>query len=454
MLAGVEFDDAYANLLLPKLLTEARMDSRDAGFAQELAFGTLRWQLLYDEAIEIAARRALDDIDPSALLVLRLGAHQLLAMRVPSHAALAETVELAKQVLPSRLTGFVNAVLRRVSERSRDDWMQAVLAGLDDENDRLAISQSHPVWVVRALRQALKLDGREAELAALLAADNAAPEVNLVALPGLGAEADLEASTTVIKGSVSPIGFRLTGGDPANVSAVREGSARVQDEGSQLVALALSRANEARRGENWLDLCAGPGGKAAVLAAEAQAARVSLQCNEVTPHRATLVKKALAPITSSEVTVSNLDGRDIGRAHPGAFDRIMVDAPCTGLGALRRRPEARWRKSPRDLDELVALQRELLDSAVEALAPNGTLAYVTCSPHPSETTAQIDWLLKRHPELELLDAKPILRSLNNELELNDERKTVQLWPHVHGTDAMFLAMFTKSSKSTKNKQGN
>lgn len=444
VLEAVEFDDAYANLIMPKRLAKAGLEPRDGGFAQELAYGTLRWQLLYDEIIEFAAQRDLETIDTKALIVLRLGAHQLLELETPPHAAISETVDLAKAVLPEKLIGFVNAVLRRISERTRNDWMQKVLAGLDDEVDRFAVRYSHPVWIVRSLKQALKLDGREAELEALLAADNVQPKVSLVALPGLIGADEISAKRAEAH-NASPLGFTLESGDPARIDAVQRGSARVQDQGSQLVALALSRFGNTGKQEAWADFCAGPGGKAALLGAEARLAGATLECTEVSEHRTRLVKQALSAVVDAgaNIKVRTGDSREIGDQTPNKFDRIMLDAPCSGLGALRRRPEARWRKSSRDIAELNRLQLELLESAVAAAKVGGLVAYVTCSPHLAETTAIVDAALKRFPELELLDSNGVLSEINPELELNRDRKTTQLWPHVHGTDAMFIALLRK-----------
>lgn len=440
LLFSVEFDDAYANLLLPKLLSASRLDERDTGLAQELSFGTLRWQLFYDRIIEECAKRYSDEIDLKALVVLRLGAHQLLGMRIPAHAALDETVELAKQFVSRGAAGFVNGVLRRVSERSRDEWLAIVLNGLENPHERLAVEFSHPIWVVRALEQALKLDGRENELRDLLLADNIAPLVSLVALPGLARESDFD---DLPIGPASPIGAQLDGGDPNNLKAFREGRIRVQDQGSQLAALALIQAKPIKAGENWLDLCAGPGGKAALLAAEAKLSNSHMTCNEVSEHRAKLVRQALAVVgTGIKVTVE--DGRDYSKAHNSEFDRILLDAPCTGLGALRRRPEARWRKQQADVAELSALQEQLLQSAWDCLKPGGVLAYVTCSPHLAETNAIIDWAKKKLNGIELMDTNAVIHEINPGLALNRNRKTTQLWPHLHQTDAMFIALLTKS----------
>ncbi len=440
LLMAVEFDDAYANLLLPKLLASSTLDSRDTGFCQELAFGTLRWQLFYDRVIEECAGRYSDEIDLGALIILRLGAHQLLGMRVPAHAALSETVDLAKRRLSRGAIGFINGVLRRVSERTRDEWLNIVLDGLDNPHERLAVEFSHPIWVVKALEQALTIDGRAAELKDLLWADNIAPLVNLVALPGFADERDFE---DLEVGPASPIGTQLDGGDPNQLRAVREGRVRVQDQGSQLAALALVVASDIKPGEQWLDMCAGPGGKAALLAAEARLAKATLTCNELAPHRAKLVEQALTPIDPS-VKISVEDGRTLGASLPEKFDRILLDAPCTGLGALRRRPEARWRKKQSDVAELSKLQEELLASAWLALKPGGTLAYVTCSPHQAETNTIVAWAEKKlGNQLEILDSNEVLHRVNPNLQLNSGRKTTQLWPHIHHTDAMFIALLRK-----------
>ena len=438
LLMAVEKDDAYANLLLPKLLEKARLDSRDTAFAQELAFGTLRWQLFYDRVVEECAQRYSDEIDISALVFLRLGAHQILGMRVPSHAALSETVELAKHYLSRGAVGFVNGVLRRVSERTRDEWLQVVLNGLDNPHERLAVEFSHPIWVVRALEQALKLDNRGTELKDLLFADNIAPLVSLVGLPGIATKRDFE---DLPIGPASPIGAQLDGGDPNNLVAFREGRIRVQDQGSQLAALALVEATDAAENETWLDMCAGPGGKAALLAAEAKLAGATLVCNEVAPHRAKLVSQALS-LVDPRLKVTVADGRLIGSTTPEKYDRILLDAPCTGLGALRRRPESRWRKQQADVAELTKLQEELLASAWAALKPSGVLAYVTCSPHLAETNAIADWAQKKLGA-KLIDTNEVLHKINPDLHLNSNRKAAQLWPHIHSTDAMFIALMQK-----------
>ncbi|SEH94322.1 MULTISPECIES: transcription antitermination factor NusB [unclassified Leifsonia] len=441
VLQAVRESDAYANLLLPTRIARADLSPADAGLATELTYGTLRMQGFYDRVIEIAAGRGVDRIDPPLLDVLRLGAHQLLSMRVAAHAAVNESVALARTVGSRSGTGFVNGVLREIGRHTTDEWREEVAGRAGNDDDRLSALSSHPVWVLRAFRRALEAEGRRDELPDLLQADNAAPRVNLIALPGL---ADLPPDARADR--YSPPGFTVGRGDPLGMMDESGGRIRVQDEGSQLAALTLSRAQPIQPGERWLDLCAGPGGKAALLAAEALAGGASLVANELIPVRADLVRRALAAVPL-EVPVWELDGTTIGEAHPEAFDRILLDAPCTGLGALRRRPEARWRKTPRDVADLTGLQSALLDSAIAALKPGGLLAYVTCSPHLAETRGIVADALERHAYLlEPEQTATVVQGLASErLDLAGDPETVQLWPHRHLTDAMFIALLRKRS---------
>ncbi|GAA5208874.1 RsmB/NOP family class I SAM-dependent RNA methyltransferase [Microbacterium kyungheense] len=441
-LRAVHESDAYANLLLPTAIARAELSPADAALTTELTYGTLRRQGTYDAVIAIAADRPVASIDPAVLDALRLGVHQLLSTRVASHAAVNESVELARSAGGRGAAGFANAVLRRVSRDTPGDWMTHVAASARSDDEQLGLLFSHPVWVVRAFRRALAAEGRADELEALLTADNASPRVTMAALPGL-ADAPDDARRTPF----SPIGFRLGGGDPDQTVRGSGGRIRVQDEGSQLAALALTRALPVAEGERWLDLCAGPGGKTAVLAAEALAHGARLEANEISPARAGLVRQAIAGVPL-DVLVSEEDGRARAEAAPGAYDRILVDAPCTGLGALRRRPEARWRKSPGDVPALTTLQRELLTAAVGALKPGGVVAYVTCSPHLAETTAVVADIRREWGEaLEELSAREVITSLaDSDPALPpqaDGSGRAQLWPHRHNTDGMSISLLRR-----------
>src|SRR5690606_30713122 len=238
------------------------------------------------------------------------------------------------------------------------------------------------------------------------------------------------------EGRWSPYAVYLDGGDPARLEPVREGMAAVQDEGSQLMALALTRAPlDGPDGGRWLDLCAGPGGKAALLGSLAAIDGFESDAVEPAEHRAELVRKSTRDLP---VRVHVTDGRDSGLT-PG-YDRVLVDAPCTGLGALRRRPEARWRRRPDDVRDLVRLQRELLTAAWDLVRPGGVVVYSTCSPHLSETVSVVADFLRR-TDAEQLDTRELLPGVTDV----GDGPAAQLWPHRHGTDAMFLAALRKPS---------
>lgn len=452
IMRAVDERDAYANLLAPRLLRERGLKGRDAALATELAYGTLRGLGTYDAVIALCSDRA---PDPGVRDALRLGAHQLLKMRVPPHAAVGTTVDLVRLRIGPGAAKFVNAVLRKIASRSLDEWIPIVAPDpADDPTGYLAIAHSHPRWIVSALRDAL--GGGVDETAELLAADNDRPLVTLVARPGRASVAEL-AEAGAEPGRYSPFAAYLLEGDPGRIPAVAQARAAVQDEASQLVALALTRVPLDGRDERWLDMCAGPGGKAGLLDAIARhgdpagagglpgagaegdpqprpfAGGARLLASDVQQHRARLVRQ-----TAAGAAVITADGtRPAWR--PGAFDRVMLDAPCTGLGALRRRPEARWRRGPEAVAELGALQRRLLDAALEAVRPGGVVAYVTCSPHLAETRVVVGDVVARRGEVEQLDARAYLP----EVEGLGEGPHAQFWPHRHGTDAMFLALLRR-----------
>ena len=473
VLVSVAARDAYANLMLPSLLVERRITGRDAAFVTELTYGTLRHRGTLDAILAAGSSRPIDKVDLRVLQALRLGAYQLLYTRVPDHAAVAGTVEVARVALTDGPARFVNAVLRRVAERDLDTWLPEVTPDLAaDPVAHLAIRYSHPEWVVRAFADALgedsaRLGQGDSETAKALAADNDRPGVDLAARPGrvdpkeLAAEievllgrsapepADGSAGADGLLGRWSPVAVKLPEGAPGDVAAVADGRAHVQDEGSQLCAWTTATAPLDGPDAAWLDLCAGPGGKAGLLASIAAGRGARLTAVEVTEHRAKLVEQAVRGLPA---TVVHTDGRDVG-THPdlpeGGFDRVLVDAPCTGLGALRRRPEARWRREPGDVPALAKLQRELLTAALRAARPGGLVAYVTCSPHLAETRVLVADVCRR-TGAEPVDVRAVPEAaaaadLNPVPEGASAARAaaLQLWPHRHGTDAMFLSLLRK-----------
>lgn len=438
LLHAVHVDDAYANIAMPEILSRAGLSTRDAALATELAYGTLRWQGLYDAILAECVDRPLAELDGRLLDVLRLGTHQVINMRVPAHAAVGETVELARDVVGEGPARLANAVLRRVVDGGDlEAWRARVAVG----PEALAVSTSHPRWIVTALGEALARHRGAPDpegLRALLDADNAPARPSLVARR-MSVE-ELLALPGVEPGRWSPVGATLAEGRPDEIAAVRDGRAGVQDEGSQLVALALVNAPLEGPDRTWVDLAAGPGGKAALLARFARERGAHLICVEPHAHRAELVRKALGPqeLGSSDVQIRVADGRDAVAS--ATADRVLVDAPCTGIGALRRRPEARWRRTPQDLATLGPLQRALLTAAIDAARPGGFIAYSTCSPHVAETDLVVEDVLRKRPDVELIDARPLLPGVPD-LGPGPE---VRLWPHVHDTDGMYLAMLRKA----------
>jgi len=443
VLQAVQINDAYSNLVLPSALDRAKVSGRDAGLATELTYGAIRRQGSLDAVINACASRT-DDMDADVRDVLRIGAYQLLFMRVPVHAAVSETVELARHVVNVSSSKFVNAVLRKICEQTWPEWLQVLTPGLSPI-DALALEFSYPAWVIRSLMDAYKCD--VTEVRAVLEVGNEPAPVSLVARPGQSTLAELLETAHLETGRWSPLAatiLRPTSQDefwstrPGDIELVRDNRVGVQDEGSQLVALAMANVQVEGNESVWLDMCAGPGGKAAVLAGFAAERDIDFIALEPVPTRARLVENSLynAPGHHEVIIV---DAREYEPDH--AFDRILVDAPCTGLGALRRRPEARWRKQPSDIPTLTVLQAQLLNHASELVRVGGVIGYATCSPHIAETDAIVSSFLRKHPNFAAVDMSEVLP----QLELPADSKAMRLRPDVHQTDGMFLSILRRNT---------
>jgi 16S rRNA (cytosine967-C5)-methyltransferase len=442
--------DAYANLLLPQLLAQRHLTGRDAALATELSYGTLRGRGTYDAVLSICCDRDLDSLDPVVREVLRLGTHQLLGTRIQPHAAVATSVNLVKEAAGQRPAGFVNAVLRRVATRDLAAWLDIAAPARDsDPVGYLAVRHSYPHWVVEAFTAALgeAPGGDMHQTESALAAGSERPAVHLCVVPGLADRQELVAAGCTAA-RWSPFGAYLADGDPAAISAVAEGRAGVQDEASQLAAAALTRVGLDGADARWLDMCAGPGGKARLLAGLAAGPGARLVAAEMREHRARLVQSAVTPAGSGSVVVA--DGtRPAWRA--AGFDRVIADVPCSGLGALRRRPEARWRRTPADVQALGGLQRGLLSAALDAARPGGVVAYVTCSPHLAETQDVVADVLATRPGVEVLDAPAVLAEVPD-ISAGPDGRYAQFWPHLHGTDAIFVALLRQAGQARQAEQ--
>lgn len=402
VLLSVERDGAFSNILLPRRLRDSSLSPRDRGFATELVYGSLRMRGRCDSYIAAVSDRDLSDIDLKLLIALRLGVYQIKILKLPVHAAINESVELAKITAGRGASSYANAILRKVVDT-------------EPSERNLEVRYSHPEWIINSYRDSLR---DEEALLAQLEANNQPAAPTLIAWPGRCESSELiEAGAEPIEGAKRALRYN---GNPGEIPAIRERRAGVQDLGSQIV---VENFLATKDGDNlrWLDLCAGPGGKAAYLDCSLGSALIA---NEPAPERGELLRQVLR---SARITA--FDGREIP-IELGRFDRILIDAPCTGIGSLRRRPELRWRRTPDQLRSLIALQSQLLASAASALRPGGVIGYATCSPHLAETKFQVRDFLRSNPNFRRL---PVASH-------PDPDGDMQLWTYRDGTDSMFLSL--------------
>lgn len=428
VLSQVNRGQEYANLILPRALGASSLELRDRAFVTELVYGTLRMQGLHDWVLTQVSDRPWDSVDADVIDVARLGVHQLFQMRIPNHAAVSATVELARKVLGDSKASYINALLRKVSAQDLNQWL-APVGVYEDRIAALSITYSHPEWIVSAYFDLLR---NEDEVVEALMANNLPAAPTLVSWPGRSTQEDLldlGGQATVF----SPYGATIVG-IPNEIDLIRSRLAGIQDEGSQIVGATFAKASSSK--DKWLDLCAGPGGKAALLSGIAQNIGSKFTANEISSIRAGLVEQV---VVNAHVWVG--DGREIAQRGE-RFNAVIADVPCTGLGALRRRPEVRWRRKAADLAGLGQLQRELFDSAIGVSEMGGIIAYVTCSPHMAETKVLVSDALGRHPEIKQISIEPFLPTNLKDATING---AMQLWTHRHGTDAMFMALFKRIS---------
>jgi 16S rRNA (cytosine967-C5)-methyltransferase len=431
VLGRVEDEGAFASVLLAHVTTDLRLEDR--ALCYELVLGTLRWQLWLDKLIEHLAGRAGTKIDAPVRRILRLGLYQLrLLSRVPASAAVNEAVNLAHAARLGKATSFVNAVLRRATREPAYD----PAAPVRNEIERLAISTSHPAWLLARWVRAFGVD----EAAALARANNQPPPVAFRVHERLAERADviarLRAAGVAAQASkIAPGAWRVVAGTggAALRALVQEGLVYTQDEASQLVAHVLG----ARAGERVLDVCAAPGSKTTHVAGLAED-RALIVAGDLYAHRLQVVVESAARQKLTSIRTVALDAEQPLPFAAESFDRVLVDAPCTGTGTLRHNPEIRWRLKPTDIDDLAARQRRILANAARTVRPGGRLVYSTCSVEPEENEVVVSAFLAAQPDFTAIRvAAPA--------QLLTAAGAVRTWPHRDGADGFFVAAFARRS---------
>lgn len=430
VLLRVERTKAYANLLLDAMLKRSPLPERDRALATELVYGVLRWRGRLDRLIAEASSRPFKEIQTELLTILRLGSYQLLFLdRIPAYAAVDESVKLAAGSGGQGAKAFVNAALRTI-HRQGEKFLQRKTG--EDEMSYLASFYSHPRWLLERWKARL---GEEA--LALLKANNEIPPVSL-------ATNRLKASPEKVFGVLwdfaeqveeslwVPGFFRVRGSSSLFTSgAFKAGWFFPMDEAAALPVLLL----DPQPGERVLDACAGGGGKTALMAAlmKGEGKILALDKSE---RAMTRLQEALKRLLVRSAKSLLGDAQNAYRQIEGQVDRILVDAPCTGLGTLRRHPEIKWHVSLQDLERLQALQLQILEGVVPCLKVGGILVYSTCSMEPEENEGVVEAFLKRHQELVKEDPSPFLPSKGEGLVGEGYLRT---FPHRHGTDGFFAA---------------
>jgi 16S rRNA (cytosine967-C5)-methyltransferase len=436
ILHRVEATDAYANLLLDARLRRSRLSDPDRALVTELVYGVLRWRGKLDWILAQVLDRPLHTLDLSVRQILRLGAYQLCCLtRIPDFAAVDEAVSLARRIGGTRHAGYVNAVLRAVA-RARNGPEP------DPASDPVGYWEtagSHPRWL--AERWLARLGAGDA--GRLMSAHNVVPPVTVVVNPLRAREEDVRRVLAkvvpgVTEGRWVPGAFHLRGaGAVTNLAGFAEGRFIPMDEAGVFPVLALG----VQPGDRVLDACAGGGGKSALLAARV-GSRGEVIAMDVSPRAIRRLQSARARLGLVPVVPHLGDARTAGAKWPGQFSRVLLDAPCSGLGTIRRRPEIKWRRRPEDLGRAAALQRELLAGAAGAVAPGGRLVYSTCSLEPEETDAVVADFLARHPAFQVDEPDPALGARG---DLVDGEGSLRLWPHRHETDGFFVVRFRRSA---------
>lgn len=406
---------AFSSVLLAA--EEPQLKAVDRALCHELVLGVLRWQLRLDKLVEHYAKRSSESLDSAVRIALRLGLYQLRFLtRIPASAAVNESVSLVRVARLSSAAAFVNAVLRRSLREPEHD----PVAGISDPIERIALETSHPAWLID--RWAKSFGVGEAEL--LARANNTVPPTTFRAVITRGNEDEVlhslrDAGAVLEHSEVAEGAWRVSGAVPMLRELSEAGRIYLQDEASQLVAEMVS----AQAGDRVLDVCAAPGGKTTYIADLAND-RAMIIAGDYSASRLETVLKTVKRQGLKSITPMLWNAEQGLPFFPGTFDRVLVDAPCSGTGTLRGNPEIRWRLTESEISGFAARQKEILRNAAEVVKPGGRLVYSTCSVEREENEEVVEWFLAHHDRFRLVEMR-------------------RTWPQREGCDAFFVAVLGK-----------
>ncbi|WP_324730120.1 16S rRNA (cytosine(967)-C(5))-methyltransferase RsmB [Lysinibacillus fusiformis] len=433
ILLAVDKNQAYSNLLLNETIKRHKIEAKDRALLTELTYGTLQHKMTLDYYLEPFIRGS---IDHWVRWLLRISLYQMQYLtRIPAHAAVNEAVEIAKRRGHRGIASTVNGILRSVLR-------QGVPAITEIENpiERLAIETSHPIWLVQRF-----VDNYGLEVATGMLHENNVPpmqtvRVNTTKVTVEQAIAELEAEGLTAKQSdVIPECLHLTNGQPARTHAFKEGHITIQDESSMIPANVLNPSP----GMRVLDMCAAPGGKTTHLA-EIMKNEGSIFATDLHPHKLDLIDHNTERLGLDIIETAPIDGRKAPEfLQAESYDAVLVDAPCSGLGVMRRKPDIKYTKREEDLENLQTIQLALLDAATKVLKIEGKLVYSTCTVDIQENEGTVKAFLATHPEMEAIQ----LESLPTKLAEKQANGMLQVFPQDFGSDGFFVAAFRKKGES-------
>ncbi len=435
LLSVIQQQEYNNNALKRALRQNGAMSRQDRAFVTELVNGTLRNQICLDYCLEQFSHTPVKKMKPLVQVVLRMSLYQMMFLSVPDHAAINEAVSLVKKKGLGSLAGFVNGVLRSAAKGWRD------VAFPDKEKspaEYLEKKYSHPLWVVKMWLAQYPF----AFVEALCAADNEKPKVSIVAnttkISPQALKDQLEAEgVQVEEGHFLPQVLSLKGSaDVTKLPSFQAGLFHVQDESSALAASSVG----GKEGWHVLDACAAPGGKSFFLA-EQMGKNGVVESRDIFPHKVELLKEGAARLHLTTVQARQQDASVALEEDKEQFDAVLVDAPCSGLGLLRKKADIRYRRKGEDLDSLIPLQRQILTAAAKAVRPGGVLVYSTCTICKKENEGNRTWFLENHPDFVAEDLTPYLPQKIESDSLQDGYVT--LFPHIHETDGFFIARFRR-----------